>query len=58
MILLHSYTIAVPTASEYLLNYEMDNSILQMSKDAESSLQAFTDKFIQNTANGRIRLSY
>lgn len=49
VILLHSYTVITPMASEYSLNYDMNNSILQMSNDAKISLQSFADKFIQTT---------
>ncbi|CAH0997962.1 hypothetical protein EMA8858_04097 [Emticicia aquatica] len=49
VILLHVYTITVPVVSEFQLTYDTENSILQRRKEAEVSLQFFTERFIENT---------
>jgi nucleotide-binding universal stress UspA family protein len=49
VILLHVYTITVPVVSEFQLSYDTENSILQRRKEAEVSLQFFTERFIENT---------
>ncbi len=49
VILLHSYSVVAPMAAEYPLSFDMDNSVLQYSKNAQSGLQSFTERFIQLT---------
>ncbi len=49
IILLNIYSIIVPAVSEFQLNYDTEDMIVQRGKDAEQNLQFFTDKFIENT---------